>query len=229
MALFSPLHLGMLATIAVLAVVAGVVPRHRPGRWVTWVGVGLGVVLVAAEASWWVELIRNPDQVRSHGVPLEICDTNLLVTAVALWWGRRFLIEVSWFWSFAGGIPSLLTPSPGGAFPDWLFFQYFIVHGGLVVAASFMVIGRRQVPRRGAVYRVMGVTAAYAALMAVVDWATGLNILYLRTYPPGPPTLLNTLGPWPWYLVSVAAITVVLFLLLDAPFRRGRARAAPDG
>ena len=187
--------------------------------------VAVGAILLVAEAAWWAALVRDPSQVRVHGVPLEICDTNVLVTCVALWWRARWPAEVSWFWAFAGGIPSLLTPSPAAAFPDWLYFQYFVVHGGLVVAASFLAIGLGLSPGRGAVARVLGVTAAYAAAMAVVDWATGLNVMYLRGYPPGPPTLLNVLGPWPWYLASVAVITLLLFVLLDAPFRPARRRA----
>lgn len=224
--LLSPLHLGMLAAIATLAIAAAVGARRRPGTWVRVAGILLGPTLLLAEASWWIELIRDPSQVRAHGLPLEICDTNVLATTAALWWRRQLLVELSWFWGLTGAISSLLTPSPAAAFPDWLYFQYFIVHGGLVVAAALLVLGLRATPRPGALGRMLVVTALYAATIAVFDVVTGQNVLYLRGYPPGPPTLLNALGPWPWYLVSVAALTVALFALLDVPFRVRR-RAAP--
>jgi hypothetical integral membrane protein (TIGR02206 family) len=225
--LLSPLHIGMLAAIAALAVAAAVGARRRPGAWLPVARILLGLVLLLAEASWWVELIRDPSQVRAHGLPLEICDTNVLATTAALWWRRQLLLELSWFWGLTGAISSLLTPSPAAAFPDWLYFQYFIVHGGLVVAAALLVIGLRQAPRPGALVRVLVATALYGAMIALFDIVTGQNVLYLRGYPPGPPTLLNALGPWPWYLVSVAALTVALFALLDMPFRVRR-RGAPD-
>jgi uncharacterized membrane protein YwaF len=39
-------------------------------------------------------------------------------------------------------------------------------------------------------------------------------------------SLLKVLGPWPWYIVSCAGIALVAFVLLDLPFRPGRARRA---
>jgi hypothetical integral membrane protein (TIGR02206 family) len=222
-------HVGALAVIAVASAALALAARRWPGRWTDAVRVGLGVLLVTAEASWVVVLVREPWRVGVNGLPLEICDANVVVTAAALWWRRPALVEVSWFWGLAGGIPALLTPVPGGDFPGWLYFQYFFVHGGLVVAPLLLVVGLGLAPRRGAVWRALAVTAAYAAVMAVVDSLTGLNALYLRDYPPGPPTLLNLLGPWPWYLIAVAALAVVLCVLLFAPFRGGAARGGGRG
>ena len=54
---------------------------------------------------------------------------------------------------------------------------------------------------------------------------TGGDYLFLRR-PPLHPSLLDFMGPWPWYLVSAAALAIVLFALLQAPFRSGRGRGA---
>jgi uncharacterized membrane protein YwaF len=35
-------------------------------------------------------------------------------------------------------------------------------------------------------------------------------------------SLLSVLGPWPWYILSAAAVALVLLLILDAPFHRRR-------
>jgi uncharacterized membrane protein YwaF len=37
------------------------------------------------------------------------------------------------------------------------------------------------------------------------------------------------LGPWPWYIVTAAAVAVVLFVLLDVPFWYSRRRRPGDG
>jgi uncharacterized membrane protein YwaF len=45
--------------------------------------------------------------------------------------------------------------------------------------------------------------------------------MYLRAKPPTA-SLFDLMGPWPWYLAVATAVGVVLFLVLDAPFRARR-------
>jgi uncharacterized membrane protein YwaF len=41
--------------------------------------------------------------------------------------------------------------------------------------------------------------------------------MFLRE-PPRDGSLLDLMGPWPWYIASGTALAVVLFWLLDRPF-----------
>jgi hypothetical integral membrane protein (TIGR02206 family) len=101
--------------------------------------------------------------------------------------------------------------------------QYFIAHGAIVAAALFLVIGLRIAPRPGAVARVFGLTLGLLVLDAVINLLTDGNYLYLR-HTPGAHSLLDMLGPWPWYIVGAAALALVLFAILDLPFSVGRRR-----
>jgi uncharacterized membrane protein YwaF len=64
-----------------------------------------------------------------------------------------------------------------------------------------------------------------AALDGTLDWAFRSNYMYLRTKP-GSTTLLDVLGPWPWYILAAEGVALVLFLLLYLPFRLTTARVA---
>jgi len=86
-----------------------------------------------------------------------------------------------------------------------------------VIAAPFLVIGLRLTPRRGSVMRVFAITAAYTAFVGCFNWLTGSNYIYLAAVPTHG-SLLSVLGPWPWYILSAAAVGSVLLLILDAPF-----------
>ena len=88
-----------------------------------------------------------------------------------------------------------------------------------MVAALVLVIGRRIVPRPGAVWRVFGATLAVAAAAGTANLLTGGNYMWLREKP-DEASLLDVMGPWPWYIVSAAALALLLFTLLAAPFRR---------
>ncbi|HYL07595.1 MAG TPA: TIGR02206 family membrane protein, partial [Candidatus Udaeobacter sp.] len=118
-------------------------------------------------------------------------------------------------------IQALLTPDLPQHFPTYPYFQYYIAHGGVVGAALILVVGLKLHPRPMAVARVGAITVAYAAAVGLIDWLTQSNYMYLRFKPPTG-TLLDLLGPWPVYILAAAVIAVILFAVLDAPFRIGR-------
>ena len=45
--------------------------------------------------------------------------------------------------------------------------------------------------------------------------ATGGNYMFLRRKPVHG-SLLDVMGPWPWYILAAAALGLVIFLRLDA-------------
>jgi hypothetical integral membrane protein (TIGR02206 family) len=182
---------------------------------------------VIDEVSWWVYLVTGgvPDSRLAYSLPLQLCDVAIFIAAAALWTRRQLLVEITYFWGMAGTIQALLTPDLPQHFPSYPYFQYYIAHGGVVSAALLLVVGMRRHPRPWAVARVLALTVAYAALVGAVDALTGANYLYLRAKPPAP-TLLDLLGPWPLYIVAATGMGVILFAILDAPFRLWRSAAA---
>ena len=224
--IFGAEHLLALAVVAVLIATQTAVARRWPGPWLLPFLAALGGVLLVAEATWWVYLAVRGMWTPAAGLPLQLCDAGALVVVAALWWRRPLLVELSWFWGLAGSVQALLTPDLPQHFPEWWFFQYYLVHGAIVSSAILLVIALGAVPRPGSVRRVFLLTLAYAVLVGVIDQVTGGDYMYLRR-PPPVHTLLDLMGPWPWYLVSGAALAVGLFWLLDAPFRAHRRMPAP--
>jgi hypothetical integral membrane protein (TIGR02206 family) len=218
-------HLAALAVAATVTLALCVAGRRWPGRWTWAAAAALGAVTAASDVAWIVWLVRQGGWTPAIGLPLQLCDAATYLAAAALWTRRRGLAELLWFWAMAGTLLALLTPDVAEPYPGFLWFQYYVSHGGIVAAALFLVIGLRLTPRPGAALRATGLTAAYAAAVGAIDVVTGGDYLFLR-WPPLHPTLLNVMGPWPWYLVSAAALAIVLFAVLQAPFRSGRRRGA---
>jgi len=220
--LLAPEHVGALVAIAVSTALLVVAARRRPGPWLK----VLAAVLVVDEVSWWVFLLGGgqPGSQVALSLPLQLCDVAIFIAAAALWTRQQLLVEVTYFWGLAGTIQALLTPDLPQHFPSYPYFQYYIAHGGVVAAALVLVVGLGQRPRRWAVARVAGLTVVYAALVGLVDAVTGADYMYLRSKPPSA-TLLDFLGPWPWYILSATVIAAFLFAILDAPFRLRERRA----
>jgi hypothetical integral membrane protein (TIGR02206 family) len=213
----------VVATIGV--VVLCLEARRRPGRWTIAVAETIGLALAAVAISYTVGLLLAGTWSARTSLPLALCDMGVLVAAVACWSRVPLLVEITYFWGLAGSLQGVLTPDLNVAFPHLVFFQYVVGHLGIVVAALFLVVGVRIEPRPGAVPRVFVISAAYTALVGLVDALTGSNYMFLRR-PPGEWTLLRLLGPWPWYVASAAIVALALFTLLDMPFWPGRRRAA---
>lgn len=199
--------------------------RHHPGPWTKPAARLLGLLLATDAVVYTTGKIMSGWS-PSSSLPLALCDVAALVAALACWWPRPVLVELTYFWGLAGTLQAVATPDVQATFPHLSFIEYVVGHLGIVVAALFLTVGLRLTPRPGSVPRVFAITAAYTAFVGIVDAATGADYMFLRR-PPSEWTLLKVLGPWPWYIVSAAGVAVVLLLVLDAPFRPGRRPVEP--
>jgi hypothetical integral membrane protein (TIGR02206 family) len=214
-------HLVTLTVIAVVITSLIVAARRRPGPWTVVACRILAVIIVANEASWWVWLGAHGTYSASYALPFQLCDVAAFVSAAALWFRHPLLVELTYFWGLAGTANGLITPDVSDHFPNFGFMQYFIAHGAIVAAALFLVIGLKITPRPGAVVRVFGLTFGLMVVDAGINLLSDGNYMYLR-HTPGAHSLLDMLGPWPWYIAGAAALALVLFAILDLPFTIGR-------
>ena len=196
--------------------------RRRPGPWVVWAGRAISLVLALdAVVFVIVPLTEGSWSVRAS-LPLALCNLALFVAAVACWEPSWCLaVELTYFWGLAGALQAVVTPDLAAGFPQLEFFEFVVGHLGVVIAALYLVVGLRLRPRPGSVKRVFAVTAACTAFVGWFDWLTGSNYMFLAAVP-ATGSLLTVLGPWPWYIGSAAGVALVLFWVLDAPFRHRR-------
>ncbi len=226
MRIFSAEYFASLAAVALVCGGIVAAARLRPGGWTGPFARVLAIVLVVNQVSWYV-VERSTLSVK-WSLPLGLCEVGTFVAAAALWWRRDLLVELTYFWGLGGTIQALLTPELFNLFPSYFYFQYYINHGGIVLAALYLVAGLGLVPRRGAVVRVAAITIAYTVVVAGIDRLTGGDYLYLAS-PPPTFSLINVLGPWPWYIGSMVVLGIAVLVVLDLPLRRARSRALEPG
>lgn len=211
-------HLGALAaTLAVAASLVAGARRYgeafsRPARHVLAAAILAGFVteqVVYAARDIWSARVN---------LPLQLTDAVTFVSIAALLKPRPLLVELTFFWAFAATLQALATPDLDETFPDVLYFTYFATHSGAFAAACLLVLGERRVPRPGAAWRAFAVTAAFAILAAIGTIASNGNYMFLRRKPVNG-SLLDIMGPWPWYIAAAATLGLALFLGLEAAAR----------
>jgi hypothetical integral membrane protein (TIGR02206 family) len=212
---FSIAHLAALATLAVAGGLAIFGPRHHPGPWVGWASRAVAAVILAGWVGENVAEVAVGTWTLRYSLPLQLTSAVSLVAVIALLTRRLAFVEVIYFWAFSASLQAALTPDLGSTFPNVFYFTYFLYHVGAIVAACALVFGCRLYPRRGAVWRVYLLTLAFTAVAALADVVTGGNYMYLRSKPTHS-SLLNEMGPWPLYIVSGAALGLVMFVALNA-------------
>ena len=103
---------------------------------------------------------------------------------------------------------------------------FFADHGLIVAAALYLVWSRQARPRRGSITRAMLAMNVFTVLVGTFDFLFKTDYMFLRAKPEMA-SLLDVLGPWPWYILTCEAVALGLFLLLYLPFRReNRAKQA---
>ena len=222
MGILSVEHLVPLAVLVVAAVVLCVAARRSPGRWIDAVAASIALVLVIAELSWQPYVLANHVWSAGASLPVQLCDVGGFVAAAALLWRQLLLVEIAYFWGLGGTLQAVLTPDLGDQhFPSFPYLQFYVTHDLVILAALFLVIGLALYPRPGAVRRIFLLTLAFAVGVGLLDLVTGGNYMYLRQVPASG-SLLNLMGPWPWYIAAGAVLTLVVLAILNAPFRLSR-------
>jgi hypothetical integral membrane protein (TIGR02206 family) len=161
----------------------------------------------------WTRGALNP----GNSLPCHLCDVAALCGAVALWFRHQRFAELVWFWGLAGTLNGLITPALDEGFPSPRFLFFFGLHGAVVVCAVYLVAGLRLRPAKGAVWRAFGWLQIYTLGAGLADWLTGANYGFLREKPPQA-SLMDLMGPWPWYLLGLQGLALGLFGLLYLPF-----------
>ena len=221
MGLLSPEHVIPLALLVVAAVLLCVAARRAPGRWVDAVAAIMALSLAIAELSWQPYVLANHTWSPAASLPVQLCDVAGFVAAAALLWRQLLLVEVAYFWGLGGTLQAVLTPDLKDRFPSFPYLQFYVTHDLVILAALFLVFGLALTPRRGAVRRIFLLTVAFAVLVGLIDVATGGNYMYLRQAPVSG-SLLDLMGPWPWYIATGAVLTLAVLKILDAPLRLSR-------
>jgi hypothetical integral membrane protein (TIGR02206 family) len=216
--LFGPAHLAFLAVVVLALALTykfrdRFSPRQRTAtRWV------LAVWLVANELAFhaW-NVFYGLWSVQYH-LPLHICSVMVFVSAFMLLTRSYTINEFCYFLGIGAAMQALLTPDAGiYGFPHFRFFQTLIAHGLIVFSAVYMTVVEKFRPHPKSLLRVAVGMNLYLAAVYLVNSILGSNYLYIMGKP-ATASLIDLLGPWPWYILSMEAIGVAICLLLYLPF-----------
>ncbi|RUS43090.1 TIGR02206 family membrane protein [Cohnella sp. AR92] len=146
-------------------------------------------------------------------LPFQLCSIMLWFSVALLLTGNRRIYEITFFLGILGAMQALLTPDLIQSFPEFRYFHFFIAHIAIVAASVYMTAVERFRPTLGSAFRAAGWLNLLAVPAAITNWLAGTNFMFLARKPAGG-SLLDLLGPWPWYLLQLEFVAVALCLAL---------------
>ena len=159
----------------------------------------------------WVllEFIGGSFDVKLH-LPLHLCRfANLLLPFVML---RRneFLFQILFYWGLSGMFQAIITPDIVQDFPHFHYFRFFIGHHLMIVALMYIIIVYKMKPT------IEGLKNSFFGLNLFLVISFLANILLDANYfwiMEKPPTgsLLDYMGPWPWYILTAEFLALAHF------------------
>ncbi|MFC0216218.1 TIGR02206 family membrane protein [Paenibacillus chartarius] len=152
-----------------------------------------------------------------YSLPLELCSMSLLLSIVMLFTRSRRLYEILYFAGIGGAMMAMLTPNLLYPFPHFRFFHFFIAHIAIILAPLYMTWVEQYRPT----WRSLGTAMLFLNVLLVIvgtaDYVLEANYMFLR-HKPGTPSILDVLGPYPYYLLVEELIAFAVFVLMLLPF-----------
>ncbi|MBO9600342.1 MAG: TIGR02206 family membrane protein, partial [Cohnella sp.] len=181
----------------------------------------LAVTLIGSEAALygWYALSHNWGV---YSLPFQLCSMMVWMSAALLLTKKRQLYDITFFLGILGALQALLTPDLDATYREFRYFHFFLAHGAIIAASVYMTVVTGWRPTVKSVFKAIGWLHVLAVPAAITNAIAGTNFMFLARKPSSG-SLLDLLAPWPWYLLQLEAVALVmcfallgLVLMIDA-------------
>ena len=201
-----------------LSGVATIYTGRRSGeRTKTWIGLVISLLVLAFMVGGSIIKLYEGTFDYTGDLPLHLCRVVAWLLPFAIWTRRELWLGIFYFWILAGTLQGLITPDLAEGFPNYFYFRYWFLHAGLVVAILYAVVVFKCRITWRHFWLAIGLAQVYIVVVHVINVIIGSNYSYTMQKPPGG-SILDLMGPWPWYILAGEGVMVLLFLLLMLPW-----------
>ncbi|MDR7299947.1 YwaF family protein [Haloactinomyces albus] len=221
---YGPSHWAILLLAAAVASLLVGIGRHYQGARATRrISRAFAVVIVAFQLPLQIRSLL-PAQWNIHlSLPLHLSDLAWITAAYALWSHRWWAHAPTYYWGLTLTTQAMITPAldaPG--FPHLDFIEFWGHHCLVLWAAIYLTWGVGMRPDWRGYAATMGVTLTWTVVTLGINSLLGTNYGFLN-HKPSNPSLLDLLGPWPWYLAVEFVVLLAGWALITWPWTRSHA------
>ena len=218
---YGPSHWAVIAVFAIGAVALVWTGRRQTEHQARRLGRILGALTALVYAAILIYVLTPPTL---DSVPLQLTDLATVVGAYALWSQKQWAYALTYYWGLVLSMQALISPAlQSPDFPHYQFLAFWAIHLMVVWAAIYLTWGRGMRPDWRDFRIAVTVTVGWAVVTFTFNRITGTNFGFLNRKP-STASLLDVMGPWPWYVFVGATLISVVWALMTWPWQRRSSR-----
>lgn len=171
---------------------------------------GFALSLLGFEAMYHIWMLKTDEWDAAWSLPLQLCSISVLAAAALLWTGHPLLYSFVFYAGTAGALQAFLTPVLAWSWPHFRFIHFFYTHSGIILAALYFTWVKGYKPDLRGIWLTLLTLNLLLPLVLAVNFVTGGNYMFLSRKPAGG-SMLDILGPYPWYIGSMELVAAALF------------------
>ncbi len=162
----------------------------------------------------------------SHAIPLELCSISLVLTVLLLFTRKKIIYEILLFTALLGASQAIFTPLVNYDFPHFRFFHFFYTHLMSIWVVLYFTWVKGYRPTIWSVFKLFVFLNILMPFIMLINRTVNGNYMFLA-HKPKSPSLLDVLGPYPWYIFSLEGLLIALSLLVWVMFREKNKHKIP--
>jgi hypothetical integral membrane protein (TIGR02206 family) len=183
------------------------------------VGVGISLIIIEVTYHFWMYVNDIWDV--SHSIPLELCSLSLILAATLLLTRKKLIYEILLFTALLGASQAIFTPLLNFDFPHFRFFHFFYTHLMMIWVVLYFTWVHGFRPTIWSVVKMFVFLNVLMPIIMFINKAIDGNYMFL-SHKPNSASLLNLLGPYPWYILSMEFLLITLSFIVWLIFRDKR-------
>jgi len=186
---------------------------------------GVAISLIIMETTYHLWMLLNGSWHVSHAIPLELCGISLILTVILLLIRNKLIYEILLFTALLGASQALFTPLLNYDFPHFRFFHFFYTHLMIIWVPLYFTWAKGYRPSIWSVLKLFIFLNVLMPVIMFINKLVGGNYMFLR-HKPRSASLLDVLGPYPWYILSLEGLLISFSLIVWFLFREKAVKKA---
>lgn len=166
----------------------------------------------------WSGLYQTNDMVGMFSI--HVSSVSVVLSIVVLIKYNQKIFDVLFYWALILVPQAIITPGIYRfGFPHLRFFHIFWIHFLVIYTVLFLLVVEKKRLSRYHLKRALIVSHLYGLFVFAVNMTLDTNYMFIGKKS-SLPSLIQYLGPWPYYIFVLDGILIILFIILNQVYKK---------